>query len=81
METNNNRIINSDDRNLQEEDQTTGSGYSQQERNREDSTNGDTDELDPNYYSDKENPKKSDNSVDSNRSENPDATEGVEPNR
>ncbi|NBL65167.1 hypothetical protein GV828_08150 [Flavobacterium sp. NST-5] len=37
-------------------------------------------ELDPDYYSDKENPKPKDN-ADFNRNENPDEIEGVAPNR
>jgi len=83
METNNNSNRNAanSENNLQEDDQTTGSGYSQDERNRHDGTN--ENELDPGYYDDKENPdRKSENpAVDSNRNENGDDTEGVEPNR
>jgi len=66
---------------IQEDNQTTGSGYSEEERNREDSTNDDTDELDPGYYEDKENSKKKSEDTDYNRNESSDETEGVEPNR
>ncbi|HEU4495803.1 MAG TPA: hypothetical protein VFR70_02010 [Flavobacterium sp.] len=60
---------------------TTGSGFSKQERDRQDGTNGD--ELDPDYYDDKENPgrKSGNSSVDYNRSDTPDAAEGTAPNR
>jgi len=67
--------------NIQQDNETTGSGYSQEERNREDSTNADK-EIDPDYYKDKENPKKpASENTDYNRNESLDETEGVAPNR
>jgi len=61
-------------------DETTGSGYAKQDRDKNDATNN---ELDKDYYDDKENPERhtKNTSVDSNRSGNLGTTEGVEPNR
>lgn len=54
---------------IQDDNATTGSGYSEEERNREDGTN--QPELDDNYYDDKENPKRKKDQTDYNRSETP----------
>lgn len=51
---------------IQQDNETTRSGYSESERNREDGTN--QSELDDNYYDDKENPKRKKDQTDYNRS-------------